>query len=112
MGQVVSEEALALQFSHQISQKVTLVYTILPRYYDIHISTFLLASAIGSTNFNPIHIQGRYYSLNDVSDEFIHTGYLFSWDFLLELFEVFQAYFLVAIEQVRSFAHVFNGLDT
>lgn len=111
MGQMVSQEALSLQLFDQIVDEVFLIHTILARYDDIHISALLLTSPIGPADLNAVHIQRGDHSLYDIRDEFEHVCYLFPLDFLLELFIILKTYLLVAIEEIYSFAHVFDSLD-
>jgi hypothetical protein len=112
MSEVVSEETHRLQFSHHIIEQVLLKNAVLSRYDHVHIAALLFSPAVGTAHLNVVPVDGRDHSLNDVLHEVEHARHFLPRDFLLELFEVFEADLLVSVEQVRSFAHVFDALDS
>lgn len=112
MGEVVSEKTHCFQFSHQIIEEVFLENTVLSRDDYVHIAALLFSPAVGTAHLNVVHIDRRNHSLNYILHEIEHTRHLFPRDFLLELFEIFEADLLVSVEQIRSFAHVLNALDS
>lgn len=112
MSEVVSEETHRLQFSHHIIEQVLLKNAVLSRYDHVHIAALLFSPAVGTAHLNVVHIDWRDHSLNYVLHEVEHARHFLPRDFLLELFEVFEADLLVSVEQVRSFAHVFDALDS